>query len=593
MDGDTAAGLICGDLRASPIFRLPPEVLSLIFIFVVKMNRFGGRGKPFGRGEEASFLTEICSKWTSIALDTPEIWACILIKPCHEHNTGLDRDRLRACLARAKSFPLSVEVVANGRDAGFLLLQLVTEYTNWKSLMIYIGRRMDADSCATFLGMMKDNLSSLRQLKVRGFWMNRINTSFQIWKGRNPFPKLEILEFDEDSNLRVFPMVDTSIFPYHQLTEITLDFGGRFTDVNNPEHRVRDTLILCQKRIRSAKLYLQPPSTNSTNPLPKLTFPSLEHLEIHTVPLRFVIILLGQKVDPFFDAFIDLVKRYGVSKTLQKFQLCYDGMMTMGMPPELASCPRPLLDFLKHTTGLVDLRITASPRIKTEQDWVAFLREFWEITMIQDGSRMKAFEDPLTASYPMPCILPKLEHLHISYVIPQFDCHLQRHPNPCEWLKEFVAMVGMRSANGLQSVFLEVVKSGISETEWGLDHYMDLELLRRLQEDMGLAIRVVKRWYPITFTDPGYDCKKVKVLGGSRRPTIEAELLRIIVVSCSVSPVTQEDYEKAPKWSMLYIAEDAGLTALVYHYLHTRTSEIPLATSSRFDHTNFEAPTRP
>lgn len=81
----------------SPIFRLPEELLSLIFVTGV-----------CGVGDEdpllVSSLMLVCRYWRDIAVDTPELWSTICVSP----HDSIEKARRR--LARSKSVPLDVTI---------------------------------------------------------------------------------------------------------------------------------------------------------------------------------------------------------------------------------------------------------------------------------------------------------------------------------------------------------------------------------------------------------------------------------------------------------------------------------------------------
>lgn len=81
----------------SPIFRLPEELLSLIFVTGV-----------CDAGDEDSLLVSslmlVCRYWRDIVVDTPELWSTICISP----HDSIEKARRR--LSRSKSVPLDVTI---------------------------------------------------------------------------------------------------------------------------------------------------------------------------------------------------------------------------------------------------------------------------------------------------------------------------------------------------------------------------------------------------------------------------------------------------------------------------------------------------
>ncbi|TFK96851.1 hypothetical protein BDV98DRAFT_485333, partial [Pterulicium gracile] len=95
--------------RQAPIYRLPGELLSSIFTMGV-----------LGHPEDSLMVTVlmlVCRGWNRIALETPELWAkIVLVLPSHPTTTAnaqahsLSLSRARQRLIRSKSSPLDITV---------------------------------------------------------------------------------------------------------------------------------------------------------------------------------------------------------------------------------------------------------------------------------------------------------------------------------------------------------------------------------------------------------------------------------------------------------------------------------------------------
>jgi len=86
----------------SPIRRLPPELLQMMFSFAIIADR---RGTQSAVG--AVRLAHVCSYWRIIALDTASLWATILIRRApSRHQSSIPH--LQFYSSHAKAFPLTV-----------------------------------------------------------------------------------------------------------------------------------------------------------------------------------------------------------------------------------------------------------------------------------------------------------------------------------------------------------------------------------------------------------------------------------------------------------------------------------------------------
>ncbi|KAF9263790.1 hypothetical protein L218DRAFT_309557 [Marasmius fiardii PR-910] len=236
---------------------LPPEIFTL----VVESNAFGRinchRPRQFG----ASFLTKICSRWRAVALSTPEIWARISIE--HDRDlpiidvcpTEKEQERLKLCLERAKSFPLSVRVSLD-LDGEVLEDEDTTEYTtllwelmgsDWETLTA----RMDsvsADICKSIIEVIAGKLGLLRRLEADFRCINDMEP-LRTWQSLVTFPNLQTLRL---SHRPIFPVLSSIsfrtivnlIFPYSRLT-----LGLEVTPTEELE-----VLRLCSQRLCSFQI---------------------------------------------------------------------------------------------------------------------------------------------------------------------------------------------------------------------------------------------------------------------------------------------------------------------------------------------------
>ncbi|KAF8868002.1 hypothetical protein BD779DRAFT_1393234, partial [Infundibulicybe gibba] len=80
--------------RFVPVARLPPEILSRIFVFNARMVR------PGDRVDVARAISHVCRRWREIALDCPRLWPHINF----EHGPRW----LTRVIERSRSVPLSL-----------------------------------------------------------------------------------------------------------------------------------------------------------------------------------------------------------------------------------------------------------------------------------------------------------------------------------------------------------------------------------------------------------------------------------------------------------------------------------------------------
>ncbi|KAF9263786.1 hypothetical protein L218DRAFT_944247 [Marasmius fiardii PR-910] len=192
---------------------IPPEILSYIFKHVVENNCFGRLNSRYSQQIGAFFLTKICSRWRAVALDTPGIWAHVCIRQVlgspfdmRTEELKLELERLRLCIERARSFPLSLEVLVeeerpsidyrNSKEGLTALLKEVTRKSDseWGSLTVRM-KRVQTNVCEDVFKMMKNdgNLEPLRRLEIHFDIIQNMESSLQAFQGAATFPNLRTL----------------------------------------------------------------------------------------------------------------------------------------------------------------------------------------------------------------------------------------------------------------------------------------------------------------------------------------------------------------------------------------------------------------
>ena len=122
----------------APIARLPPELLSEIFIQVALMNAHTLRAKHLPANRAAWNVTHVSHHWREVALNCPSLWSEIEI-------SGSETDHIREMLSRSKR--ASLNIVADMYDPGETggLKRVLTELDRIESLKITTIRTAFAD----------------------------------------------------------------------------------------------------------------------------------------------------------------------------------------------------------------------------------------------------------------------------------------------------------------------------------------------------------------------------------------------------------------------------------------------------------------
>jgi len=99
----------------APIRRLPPEILSEIFIHCMSPNSFDCKLYDSRNLDKAPLLLgQVCSRWRSISLSTPRLWTSftLTIRPKYLKS---DVILAKTWLRRAGACPLSIRLESSGR----------------------------------------------------------------------------------------------------------------------------------------------------------------------------------------------------------------------------------------------------------------------------------------------------------------------------------------------------------------------------------------------------------------------------------------------------------------------------------------------
>ncbi|KAK7013088.1 F-box domain-containing protein [Favolaschia claudopus] len=131
---------------AHPIHALPPELISLIFVHCLPTGAAGPR--KLHPSTAPLLLTRICSAWRTLALRTPELWACVAFEVFHttpsSPNSGfqskpfeLKLPKLVWWLARGADHPLTLHLHCRQHSAGLVPL-LVAHTQRWADVDLFL-----------------------------------------------------------------------------------------------------------------------------------------------------------------------------------------------------------------------------------------------------------------------------------------------------------------------------------------------------------------------------------------------------------------------------------------------------------------------
>ncbi|KAJ7757038.1 hypothetical protein B0H16DRAFT_1885754 [Mycena metata] len=190
---DAVRGLV------SPIGRLPPELVRVMFAFVVKNELVGLDALP---------LVHVCSLWRSVALDMSQLWATIDLTKDISDERRLAQ--LRFYVSHAKERPLSIQ---SNWPSQPLLAEIIHLSHRWGELFLDLNRPEELDA-------VRGKIPLLKSLFLH-FWHDDTDDTDELeGKTFEDAPSLRHLALTGDYG-RVRP--SRFILPWHQITELTLD----------------------------------------------------------------------------------------------------------------------------------------------------------------------------------------------------------------------------------------------------------------------------------------------------------------------------------------------------------------------------------
>ncbi|KAF9481469.1 hypothetical protein BDN70DRAFT_528655 [Pholiota conissans] len=219
----------------SPLRRLPPEILQIIFVWCLSQNR----NAVMHASEAPVLLGRICSEWRRISLATPELWASLHIVPPNVNFSNpasstarfeRKRDLVSMWLDRSGACPLSISLVWFAGDSeeeiklcGTLLEILVPLRRRWKHLDFQVPLKM----FKPFVGLTVDEVPYLESMSLMDNRTPLDADAVDRWP--------ESLTFAEGATrLKNFTLTFFSggirlpIIPWHQLTVLYLESNIAF-----------------------------------------------------------------------------------------------------------------------------------------------------------------------------------------------------------------------------------------------------------------------------------------------------------------------------------------------------------------------------
>ncbi|KAF8907050.1 hypothetical protein CPB84DRAFT_1769370 [Gymnopilus junonius] len=138
----------------SPLRRLPPELLQIIFVWCLPQQR----NAVMHASEAPVLLGRVCSEWRRISLNTPEVWSSLHIVPPNVNYSNpassmvryqRKRELLEMWFSRSGACPLAISMVWFSGDSeeevklcGSLLEVLVPFSRKWKVLDFQVPLKM-------------------------------------------------------------------------------------------------------------------------------------------------------------------------------------------------------------------------------------------------------------------------------------------------------------------------------------------------------------------------------------------------------------------------------------------------------------------
>ncbi|ESK86382.1 hypothetical protein Moror_4975 [Moniliophthora roreri MCA 2997] len=194
----------------SPIHKMPPEILSTIFMFCCNENELAPQSR---RPPAAIVLSTVCGRWREIALSIPALWSSVSIRnngtDPWSSSTALLAEITQVFMQRSKNAPLVVVLAWRPDNFDALLpalLYLAKNSERWSSISLHVPSAMFA---APALGSVSGRIPLLHRLNLRAC--------------NGPLDKLDIFALAPAlSSIDFNPDTHMITLPWQQIKSLTL-----------------------------------------------------------------------------------------------------------------------------------------------------------------------------------------------------------------------------------------------------------------------------------------------------------------------------------------------------------------------------------
>ncbi|KAJ7571835.1 hypothetical protein C8J56DRAFT_1087033 [Mycena floridula] len=204
---------------------LPTNILSMIFIEIVGtavgfLDDHSNRAHTLDTKYGALGLGQVCRRWRQVALDMPQLWSSIVIRPTAQHHVQcpikLTERNLALCITRARERQLHLALtIPPAWWHSTLFVQLAAHSDQWASLYVFI-----------------------HQLRFEGEALNQLRAqlSFGYLDAFEFIPPLSHLRLRNINIVR-----NSMVFPWRQLTRFHIE-DIRSGDFSGMLHLVIDSI---------------------------------------------------------------------------------------------------------------------------------------------------------------------------------------------------------------------------------------------------------------------------------------------------------------------------------------------------------------
>ncbi|KAJ7057561.1 hypothetical protein C8F01DRAFT_1233013 [Mycena amicta] len=195
--------------------KFPPEIVSEIFIRCLPASP-----SPPSAETAPLLVSQICTLWRDIALDTPDLWSNVVLKD----DLKASVDIVRLWSARARTIPLTfIFETENVELGGEMLVAAMEHKERWGEVGLYLP----ATSYVVLGGVSGASLPHLRNLALRVKW-NPFGGGSRA-PDLGPIPSLDLSGASQLLRLRLttFPCTRLLGVRWRQLTALNMAHYGR------------------------------------------------------------------------------------------------------------------------------------------------------------------------------------------------------------------------------------------------------------------------------------------------------------------------------------------------------------------------------